>query len=355
MSAASRSDAPSPTRDLGLDAARGIAIVAMVVAHAVPWFVAPQPLRAIIGQVNDLASPLFALVMGVSAGLVARRVVAARAPRWPTVAQFAVRAVLLVVIGELLGKINIWIAVVLQPLGLTALIGAFVMFLRVRYVAVLAVVLWLLQLLNTYPGNEPNDASWRHPAHWLHVYVLSDSHYRVTGLLPVFLLGLILGRVGHCRPRVLRATLALGVAAAAAWVIGRALGWSTYPGRFVDNTHDLALSAIVFALVGMATAAAPRAGTVIRALIRTLLRPVATIGTVALSLYALQFVLIKLLVQHPVGWLPYGWKPAVVFIVTCLLIAWLWARLIGTGPVEWVVNLLSGRRLVRRLGQRAAG
>ncbi|WP_265446886.1 acyltransferase family protein [Flexivirga meconopsidis] len=336
-------------RDLGLDAARGIAIIAMVIAHAVPWFQAPQPLKALIGQVNDLASPLFALVMGVSAGLVARRVLTEHAARWPTATQFAVRAVLLVVIGELLGKINLWIAVVLQPLGLTALLGALVMFLRVRYLAVLAVACWLLQLLNTYPGNEPNDANWRQPAHWLHVYVLSDSHYRVTGLLPVFLLGLILGRVGHARPRVLRATLALGVLAAAAWAFGRAMGWSTYPGRFIDNTHDLALSGIVFALVGMAAATAPRAGTVIRAL----LRPVATIGTVALSLYALQFVLIRLLVQHGPDWLPFGWKPAVVFIVACLLISWLWARLIGTGPIEWVVNVLSGRRRVRRAGQRA--
>lgn len=87
-------------RDLGLDAARGVAIVAMVIAHAHTWFTAPGPLDRLVDEINDLASPLFALVMGVSAGLVARGIIARGQDRWPTIAHFAVRALLLVVLGS---------------------------------------------------------------------------------------------------------------------------------------------------------------------------------------------------------------------------------------------------------------
>lgn len=337
-------------RDLGLDAARGLAIVAMVIAHSHPWFVAPGPLNRLIGEINDLASPLFGLVMGVSAGLVARGVLARRQAQWPTIAHFAVRAVLLVVIGELLLTFHVWIALVLQPLGLTALIGAFVMFLGPRVLAALAVATWLLQLLNTLPGGT-DTASWRDPGEWLHLYVLSDPHYRVTGLLPLFLLGVVLGRVGHARPQTVRLTFAVGVLGALGWVAGKALHLSTGHGQWIDNTHDLALSAIVFA----ATCAAAGAPAILGRLSQVVLRPVAAIGTVALSAYALQFVLLKLLVQHPPSWLPFGWKPAVVFIAACLAISWLWARYVGKGPLEWLTAELSGRSLVRRRYSTADG
>lgn len=329
-------------RDLGLDAARGVAIVAMVLAHSVPWYRAPTPVHQLLGQINDLASPLFGLVMGVSAGLVARKVVRRGERRWPTVAHFAVRALLLILVGELLLKINIWIAVVLQPLGLTALVGAFLMFLRPRLLAVLAAVTWFLELVNTQPGEGPGSASWRTPWDWLHVYALSDPHYRLTGLLPLFLLGVVIGRVGHNRPRTLRLTGAVGVLAAIGWVAGKAAQLATPPGRWIDNTHDLALSAIVFAAVCAAVRLPAVAGTFSRALAR----PVALIGTVSLSVYALQFVLIKLLVQHPPAWLPFGWKPALVFIVGCLALGWLWARLVGTGPLEWLLGRLSGKTVL---------
>lgn len=337
-------DSRPAQRDLGLDAARGLAIVAMVIAHSHPWFVAPGPVSRVIGEVNDLASPLFGLVMGVSAGLVARGVLARRRAQWPTIAHFAVRAVLLVVIGELLLKFHVWIALVLQPLGLTALIGAFLMFLRPRLLAALAAATWLLQLLNTLPGSGAGIASWRDPGEWLRFYLLSDPHYRVTGLLPLFLLGVVIGRVGHARPRTLRITSAVGALGVLGWVAGKALHLSTDPGRWIDNTHDLALSAIVFAVVCAATGAPALVGTVSRAV----LRPVAAIGTVALSAYALQFLLLKLLIHHAPAWLPFGWKPAVVFIVACLVLSWLWARFIGKGPLEWLTAELSGRSLVRR-------
>ena len=56
----------APARVLGLDAARGLAVVAMVIAHALPFISSrvPEAVMFLLVQVNDLASPLFALVMG---------------------------------------------------------------------------------------------------------------------------------------------------------------------------------------------------------------------------------------------------------------------------------------------------
>lgn len=343
MSNDTRSGSRPVRRDLGLDAARGVAIVAMVIAHAHPWFVAPGPVNRLLGEINDLASPLFALVMGVSAGLVARRVLSRSQPRWPTAAHFAVRAVLLIVLGELLLQFHVWIALVLQPLGLTALIGALLMFLRPRLLAALAAATWLLQLLNTQPGGT-DTASWHDPGAWLHLYVLSDPHYRVTALLPLFLLGVVLGRVGHTRPSTLRATAAIGAVGMAGWVAGKALHLSTEPGRWIDNTHDLALSTLVFA--GVCAVVGSAHGW--RRAAHIVLRPVAAIGTVALSAYALQFVMLRLLVQHPPPGMSIGWRPAAVFVIGCLAISWLWARFVGKGPLEWLTAELSGRSLVRR-------
>lgn len=340
-------------RDLGLDAARGLAIVAMVIAHSHPWFVAPAPLNRLIGEINDLASPLFGLVMGVSAGLVARGVIERqrerRQEKWPTIAHFAVRAVLLVVIGELLLKFDVWIALVLQPLGLTALVGAFLMFLRPRHLALLAVVTWVAQLANTLPGTDPDTADWHEPLHWLRFYVLSDSHYRLTGLLPLFLLGVFIGRVAHTRARTLQLTFVIGVSGAIGWLAGKALHLSAEPGRWIDNTHDLALCTIAFAVVCVAAGARAPLGTAARAV----LRPIAVIGTVALSAYALQFPLLRILVHHAPAWLPFGWRPAVVFIVLCLVLSWAWARLVGQGPLEWLLAQLSGKRLLARRRQLA--
>jgi len=64
----------SGTRLLVADVLRGIAIVAMVIAHAAP-FVPSRPgvLSFVTSMFSEMASPLFALVMGLSAQLVWNR------------------------------------------------------------------------------------------------------------------------------------------------------------------------------------------------------------------------------------------------------------------------------------------
>ncbi|HWO50444.1 MAG TPA: heparan-alpha-glucosaminide N-acetyltransferase domain-containing protein [Ornithinibacter sp.] len=56
------------------DVLRGVAILAMLIAHAVPFLPgAPSALNFLMFNINDVASPLFALVMGMSAQIVTQR------------------------------------------------------------------------------------------------------------------------------------------------------------------------------------------------------------------------------------------------------------------------------------------
>ena len=61
-------------RDPAVDLVRGIAVVCMVIAHVKVWAPTEDTLvKIVLTLVNNVASPLFALVMGVSAGIVLTR------------------------------------------------------------------------------------------------------------------------------------------------------------------------------------------------------------------------------------------------------------------------------------------
>ena len=80
-----------------IDALRGIALLGMLVAHANPLLPpgVPRPVGFVMGQFNDIASPLFALAMGISAQLLLSRtprpcLVTGRY-RWPSRQRVAAR------------------------------------------------------------------------------------------------------------------------------------------------------------------------------------------------------------------------------------------------------------------------
>ena len=63
-----------PDRLVVPDVLRGIAILAMLIAHAAPLVPSlPESVLFVQSNINDLASPLFALVMGMSTALVMRK------------------------------------------------------------------------------------------------------------------------------------------------------------------------------------------------------------------------------------------------------------------------------------------
>lgn len=328
-------------RNLGLDAARGLAVVAMVVAHALPFIsdrIGPTA-TFLLAQVNDLASPLFALVMGVAAGLVFPRSSVGRA-----VARAVVRGAALIALGVALEQFSHWVAVILHILGLLLIVGTPLLVLGSRWLVALAAVLvavgpWVIETVSTRAGGTAGfgaESGWG--SNPLVQWLVLNSHYRVLNLLPLFLLGAVLARRGLDDERTAWWTLMGGLAllwtSFALDLLGHPVVFS---GDHTDQFQENGLALTAYGLI-MVTAAAGD----VRTGAAAVLGPLARVGQVALSLYVFHvLLLVPFVPQFPER----GWVPFVVFVVVSIAVAWAWARFVGRGPVEWVIDRISPRRM----------
>ena len=323
------------------DVLRGVAIIAMLVAHAVPFLPqAPGTVRFLMGTVNDVASPLFALVMGMSTQLVSRRT--ARPDRGRMLLQQVLRGLLLIALGVWMGEWGSWVAVILGHLGILLVLGAPLVLLSSRWVAGVAAAVALLSApVNRWARSE---LLWAYadpesPASRLAGWLVLGGQYRVTNLLPFFLLGALLLRHGFRRDALLWTLLAL---APLAYLVLPALqrfgvGADISSGSHPDTLHDLGLVLLVHVVVVLLATARAVA-----------LVPLVAVGTLSLSLYVLHVGVLAL-------WAPGGVRPSVndyagwlVVVPGTLLAGYLWWRLVGTGPLEWLMGLLTRRRRAGR-------
>lgn len=343
------------TRDFGLDAVRGGAVVAMIIAHTVTFIrpTAPETLLRIDSVLSDLASPLFALVIGATVVLVGGPAAAGAeaGARRRFAVQFAIKGVALVPIGWLLSLRPSGVDVVLGPLGVTIVCAAPLIFLRSRIllglVAALAIAGPLLnEAARRVADGFPALTETPVVSELLTWFVLGHN-YRVTGLLPLLLIGLLLGRnVAGRQRRVFIALVAAGLVFLAAQ-LARPLG---LPGAKVSGTHvdlarDIGLAVGCWAAVLLLVRMAPRVCSV-------LLRPLAVQGRMALSVYVGHVLVLVLLRLPPVSvWvLPrltdpkLGWGIQLGLLLLCWVASELWWRRFGTGPVERLIGVISGRR-----------
>lgn len=342
-----RVSAPRGERLLVPDVLRGVAIVAMVLAHAAPaWASKPRAVGFVLGNVSDLASPLFALVMGISAQLMLTNAPDGR--RGVVTLQQVVRGVVLIVLGVWMSTWGTWVAIVLSFLGVLLIVGAPLVLLGTRALATAAVVIALL--------SDPVNA-WARQSLWaqgpvgdmLQWVVLSPT-YRLTNLLPFFLLGALLMRHGLRRDGVLWSMLSIApVAYLARPVAEKMFGVAEGPsGSYLDTLHDVGLVFLVYVVVVLLAevTAAPW-----RRIVGAAYGFLGAIGQVALSLYLLHVAVLWL--WRAAGWHQYPDDPLLFVLVApvSLAIGWLWWRYVGTGPVEWLLGAVTGRRKsLRRAG-----
>lgn len=337
-----------PDRVFGVDLTRGVAIVAMVIAHVRVWSPyyraeeAPTAVVLALAQINNLASPLFALVMGISVGLVARR--ASTSPR-SAARRDIVRGLVLIVIGLLLVELHTFVAIVLQPLGVTLIVGTLLARLPTRLVAlVTGVSLLVAPVVNAAARSifattpRYGGSLWDQALQWVVLY----PHYRMTNLLPLFLIGVIVARMRFER-RLLTVLLVAGAACYLAFVALTALGYRVQEsGDHLDTLSDLGLAVTVAAGLLLLS---PLLGDPVRAA----LRPVVGVGTVALSAYVFHVALIALLTQLYGPSLRSHWVAACLgVLVSTVALGWLWWRTVGVGPLERLMALVA--RPVARAG-----
>lgn len=345
----------APRRQIGRlvvpDVLRGIAIVAMLIAHADGALLRgmPAPIDLAMDELNDLASPLFAFVMGISAQLVWDRTVPGR--RGVVVVQQIARGVILIVLGVWLAAWGGWVDVVLAYLGVLLIVAAPLLVLSSVWIVGIAAALVLLaeplvQTAQLLLGPAVADLSVpiaADAARW----VALGANYRLLSLLPMFLLGVLAARRGMPAGAALGPIAGVGLMLAAVEPIASATlpgGWPS--GGWIDTAHDLALVLLVYA--GVAGLAGVRSPALLRVL-RVLAVPLRACGSVALSLYVLQIALIAWWWSMGIGYQRTEWGLWLVLVPGLVLIGLGWWRVVGLGPIEWLLGAVTGRfRLIGR-------
>ncbi|UPL11300.1 heparan-alpha-glucosaminide N-acetyltransferase domain-containing protein [Microbacterium sufflavum] len=321
------------------DVLRGVAIVAMLVAHA-SAFVPVKPAAAgfLTGNLSEMASPLFALVMGMSAQLVWNR-----GPRVPvTLLQQTIRGLFLIALGVWMASWGSWVAIVLGHLGVLLIVGAPLLLARTPWVIGVAAVVLVVgdPLVRLARG-----WAWAYtapsPLHDLLDWVVMSPNYRLVNLLPFFLVGGLMIRHGLRRDRLLAVIACLAPSAYAVWGITEYLDLlRAQSGDYTDTLRDVGLVLATYVVVVLAATARGGAGR----LWSTVFVPFVACGQVALSLYLLHVGLIALWNNAYGRPLENVWLGWLVIVPGMVLIGWLWWRFVGTGPVEWVMGWITGRR-----------
>ncbi|PPH24659.1 acyltransferase family protein [Rathayibacter toxicus] len=332
-----------PDRLLVPDVLRGVAIVAMLIAHAMPLI--PSLRKGVIGfiagNISDVASPLFALVMGMSATIVLAR---PGASGTRVIVQNLIRAAILIVLGLWLATWGSWIAIVLAYLGIVLALGTPLLLLHSRAVAVLTVLFtlvstplneWVVSLVGVTTSYPPL------PTELLLQWFFTGGTYRVTNLLPFFLFGALLLRHGFRRDRLLAVSAMVCVLAYPVRpILEQLTGSEGGSGSYPDTLHDLGLVLAVYvAVVLLTTVSTPSAVPVIAAAIL----PFRAVGSLALSVYVLQVAVVAVFAKAKLG---YGVDlPAAFFLFVGGVWAAgvLWWRYGGLGPIEWITGQLTRR------------
>lgn len=346
-------------RLVGIDVARGLAILGMFVAHLgddgpggrhdPAWFVIA----------DGRSAALFALLAGTSLALISGR--ERRPSGWTlTRARLAtlVRAATLLVLGWFLVALSTPVAVILPAYAVLFAMAVPFLGVRRRWLILTAVVVTVVSptvitWLTTPPAPGVRSVVARALRTTDPVHVPLDE--LVTGYYPALvfivyvLAGLAVGRTDLGRVRV-HVGLAVGGAALAGlgWGTSRlaldALGTDASPlmlalvraGAHDDTTLEVVGNVgTALAVIGVCLLLT-RPGTAVGRVLGAVLSPVAAAGAMSLSVYSIQIVAIAVL-GDDVVWFPESNAVLVWFVVVALAASWLWRRYLGKGPLERAV------------------
>jgi uncharacterized membrane protein YeiB len=325
----------------GLDLARGLAVVSMLVAHL-------SPVGGPANLSENLTAPLFAVVIGTSMGVrLGRRPVGPGA----FVLDNVLRGLVLVVLGVALQALYAQIDVVLPYLGVLVIVLA-PLALAVHRAPVVTVGLAVagavlspivMERAREQLATRPPGPTATTVVEWL----AAGHSYRLGSLLPMALGGLALAAV---LPRAGEPPRAYGVAAVllgsslAAYLLGYASeeGARAYSGTTAEivGATLLAAGTVVVAFLVVEVARAPGTRPVVAGVLARLLPPVLATGRLALTAYTVQVLLLAGLGLLRGGAPDDGWAmlaaALVVVLGTCRALDRWW----GTGPLEWALAWL---------------
>ncbi len=344
-------------RIVGVDAARGIAVLGMIGAHLVlvdsfdwtrpdTWF----------DLVNGRSAILFGVMAGISLSLVSERGRQAGGVELLRVRiSILVRALAIYVIGTLLEAIGTDFPIILGTYAVVFVAGAWLISWRSRTlviaasaVALLAPPLVLLARLLFYSENSDTFLVETEL-----IYVVLLSEFAAVLWVGFLMVGIVVGRLDLGSAGV---QVRLGLVGAGLMILGYGLGelgnefapgdreygsWETLLLQYPHSaTTSEAVGSTGYALVVLAlclAACSTRIG-------RVLLFPLAAVGALALTAYAGHFVAIALL--GPYAEYSTEYTVFLQFLVVSIIFCVVWRAIFGTGPLERIVAGLA------RLGAR---
>jgi len=360
------------SRLVGVDAARGVALLGMMAVHVLPAQDADGSTTFVRGLTTGRSSATFAVLAGVGLALAARR--------WPARGRLALlaRAVVIGLVGLLLGGLDSGVAVILAYYAvLFVLVQPFLAW-SARRLLLLAAALALLapvlsfavrDLLPDRDVDNPDLSRLSEPGPLL-AELLLTGYYPALAWLAYLLLGLAVGRLALERPVVALRVAASGAAlvvlatAASGLLLGplgggeqigatlglaagedldRELDQSRFGNVPTDTAWWLAVDAPhtttpldLVATGGAALVVLGLALLLVRTPVRVLLAPVAAAGSMPLSLYTAHVLVLATTDNDDPT------RYYLLQVAAALLLALLWRRWVGRGPLELLLALLTG-------------
>ncbi|SEM86019.1 DUF418 domain-containing protein [Cryobacterium sp. TMT1-3] len=321
-------------RVVAIDIARGLAIIGMFVAHAVP--------RAGDAElfVDGRSSILFATLAGVSLGIMTGSAhPLLRGQRSDRVIGILIRALFLFLLGVLLSSLNSGVAVILHFYALMFLLLIPMLFLHRWLLGVIGVIFLVGAPLLGAAQNEVDAGA--PPISYFVDYFFLNGTYPVLIWMPFLLAGLIIARSDLARPRTQVALVGAGASAAVAGygaaVVVPGISAQAHSGSIAEVLGSGGLAVMLIAALLWLTAVEREAPA--RSL-RGILSPIAATGSMALTIYTVQILALAVVaggteIDYP------GWPLLVGMLLLTLLGAGLWRQFLGKGPIERLLAWLT--------------
>lgn len=344
-------DRPAPRVD-GIDAARGLALIGMFVAHVAPAAATPEAAE-LIALADERPRLLFALTAGFGLGFLTGGTLPVTEGRGVLRRQLAVRALILIALGLLIAAtLHPLVFIILDAYGVAFLVMLPLLFLPARVALLVGT-----GLLAVTPGvvaaahDSPELVAARDAGPGLLVDWLLTGAYPVIVWVPVMLIGLGLARSGAADPRVVpRYALAGALVAVVMLPVTRLLpaeaDATASPAEHAVSASALALGnvgiglVVVAAMVTLTSLGRPAVTRIAGAV----LSPVTAMGAMPLTIYTLHLVVLSGAKRSEDGFLTDdSWALTIGLVAGGMLFAWLWRRYLGRGPLERLLRAASGR------------
>lgn len=350
---------PAPRRRIsGIDVARAVAILGMLAAHLGTGHASggggwgEQWMWIFDGR----SSALFATLAGVSIALMTRSTAPSDRLGWRrSRVKIAIRAAILLPLGIALQMLGTPVVVILPAYAVMFLMTLPVLRLPTRWVlglagAVVAVGPVLVLGLRHVTTGTVGPTTVNFGFGWGE---LVTGYYPGAVWIAYLLVGMAIGRGALASRRYAAILLGVGVAVAVAGyglgtVLGRAVSSSLYPTDFLywpdvllsvephstssfEVLGNLGVSAAVIGVCLLATSG--RVG-------ELLLTPLAAAGSMSLTIYSAQLVVISILGADAVYY-PESNVPLLVLAAGSIAFAWAWRAVLGQGPLERLLKVAS--------------